>query len=99
MDLLRWYPESPHRQDYAQPGAEWGPDLAFIRLPELGLTPFGKTLCAVRINFYSLAREPKARMEKALIETNTILAIVGAPYEWFEDDPLPRAGQGQIVPI
>jgi hypothetical protein len=77
IDLLRWYPESPHRQDYTQPSAEWGPDLAFIRLPELGLTAFGRTLRAVRINFYSLAREPEARMEKALDETNTILAIVG----------------------
>ena len=93
MDLLSWYPESPHRQDYTQPGVEWGPDLAFIRLPDLGLTAFGRTLRAVRINFYSLAREPEARMEKALDESNSILAIVGAPFEWFEDDPTPRAGQ------
>lgn len=93
MDLLSWHPESPHRKNYETQAARWGPDLAFIRLPQDALTAFGRTLRAVRINFYSLAREPQARMQRALDETKTILAIVGAPAEWIEDDPSPRAGQ------
>lgn len=32
-------------------------------------------------------------MQKALDETNTMLALVGAPLQWIENDPLPRAGQ------
>ena len=93
MDLLRWYPESPHRENYKTQAAKWGPDLAFIRLPQDALTPFGSILRAVRINFYPLAHEPEARLQKALDEPNTILAIVGAPGEWIEADPSPRAGQ------
>jgi hypothetical protein len=93
MDLLRWYPESPHRRNYRTRAAKWGPDLAFIRLPELALTAFGRTLRAVRINFYPLAEDPDLRMQKALAEADTMLAIVGAPLEWISTDSLPRAGQ------
>jgi hypothetical protein len=81
MDLLRWYPESPHRKNYQTRTAKWGPDLAFIRLPQDALTVFGSALRAVRINFYPLADEPGARMQQALEESNTILAVPGAPAE------------------
>jgi hypothetical protein len=93
VDLLRWYPESPHRQDYKDPDAAWGPDLAFIRLPKAKLTNFERELRAVRINFYSWAREPLQRMRRALDEANTVLAVVGLPGEWMKDDPFPREGQ------
>jgi len=32
-------------------------------------------------------------MQKALDESNTVLAVVGAPDEWIDDDPSPRPGQ------
>src|SRR5260370_22913742 len=57
MDLLRWYPETPQRKI---DDAEWGPDLAFIRLPPS--TNIGNSLDAVRINFYALAHDPNVRM-------------------------------------
>jgi hypothetical protein len=89
--LLRWYPSAPHRKDYNEEGAEWGPDLGYIRVPKG--TNFEGNLRAVRINFYSWANEPELRMQKALDESNTILAVFGAPGEWIDDDPSPRPGQ------
>ncbi|SRR6266481_104555 len=75
MDLLRCYPETP-QLDQASP--EWGPDLAFIRIPEL--TNFEKSLRAVR-NFYGLARDVDDRKQRALYGNDTILAVIGAPGE------------------
>jgi len=60
IDLLRWYPPTPHRKDYKEQGAEWGPDLGFIRIPKG--TNFEGNLRAARINFYSWAHEPELRM-------------------------------------
>ena len=60
MDLIRCYPEKPQRDS-----PEWGPDLGFIRIPEL--TNFEKSLRAVR-NFYfvgSGSRCPNANLERA----------------------------------
>jgi hypothetical protein len=74
MDLLRWFPETP-QLDQANP--EWGPDLAFIRIPKG--TNFESSFRAVR-NFYSLARHPESRMQ-ALNGLDTILAVIGAPGE------------------
>src|SRR5437016_4431788 len=48
IDLLRCYPEIPQRQS---DDAEWGPDLAFIRIPKG--TNFEGSLRALR-NFYGL---------------------------------------------
>jgi hypothetical protein len=89
-DLLCCYPPTPPRKDYEQEGAEWGPDLGFIRIPKN--TPFERELNAAR-NFYSWAREPEARMEKALKQDNTMLAVVGVPQEWIEDDPRSQPNQ------
>lgn len=75
MDLLRCYPETP-QLDQANP--EWGPDLAFIRIPEL--TKLKESLRAVR-NFYGLARDVDDRKQRALDGNDTILAIIGAPGE------------------
>jgi hypothetical protein len=75
MDLLRCYPETP-QLDEANP--EWGPDLAFIRIPEL--TKFEESLRAVR-NFYGLARDLDDRKQRALDGNDTILALIGAPGE------------------
>jgi hypothetical protein len=72
MDLLRWFPETPQLES-----SEWGPDLAFIRIPKG--TKFETSLRAVR-NFYSLARDPGSRI-RALNERDTILAVIGAPGE------------------
>jgi len=85
IDLLSWYPEAPHRKNYKVRDAQWGPDLAFIRLPTARRTAFETTLRAVRINFNSLARDPEMRMRKALDENQTLLAIVGAPGETIKD--------------
>jgi hypothetical protein len=65
MDLLRCYPETPQLAS-----AEWGPDLAFIRIPKG--TKFESSLRAVR-NFYSLARDPDSRIQ-ALNGKDAILA-------------------------
>jgi hypothetical protein len=72
MDLLRCYPETPQLNS-----AEWGPDLAFIRVPNG--TAFERSLRAVR-NFYSSARDPDALLQ-ALNGKDTILAVIGAPGE------------------
>jgi len=72
MDLLRWFPETPQLNS-----TEWGPDLAFIRIPKG--TKFETSLRAVR-NFYSLARGPDSRI-RTLNERDTILAVIGAPGE------------------
>jgi hypothetical protein len=80
VDLLNSFPETPQRK---MDDAEWGPDLAFIQLPKN--TAFERTLRAVRINFYALAREPDVRMQRALDENYSQLAIVGAPVETAKD--------------
>jgi hypothetical protein len=74
MDLVSWFPETPQLN---QANPEWGPDLAFIRIPKG--TNFESSLRAVR-NFYSLARDPESRMQ-ALNGKDTILAVIGAPGE------------------
>lgn len=76
MDLLRYYPETPQLVS-----AEWGPDLAFLRIPKR--TKFEESLRAVR-NFYSLARDPNSRIQ-ALSGKETILAVIGAPGKTTED--------------
>jgi len=76
MDLLRCYPETPELAS-----AEWGPDLAFIRIPKG--TKFESSLRAVR-NFYSLARDPDSRIQ-ALNGKDAILAVIGAPGKTTED--------------
>jgi hypothetical protein len=78
MDLVRCYPEEP-QIDKNNP--EWGPDLAFIRIPEL--TNFESSLRAVR-NFYSLARNPDSRI-RALNGKDAILAVIGAPRKTTQD--------------
>jgi hypothetical protein len=90
IDLLDWYPPTPHTENYKEEGAEWGPDLGFIRIPKG--TNFEGNLRATR-NFYSWAREPALSIQKAIDALNTIVAIVGAPGEWIDDDPSPRPGQ------
>ena len=92
MDLLRCYPETSQRK---MDDAVWGPDLAFIRLPKD--TAFEQTLRAVRINFYALARDPDARMRRALDENYSHLAIAGAPVEMSKDvSPTPTDKRGII---
>jgi hypothetical protein len=92
MDLLRCYPETPQRK---MDDAECGPDLAFIRLPKD--TAFEQTLCAVRINFYALARDRDVRMQRALDENYSHLAIAGAPVEMSMDvSPTPVDKRGII---
>jgi hypothetical protein len=58
MDLLRCFPETPRDENKA-----WGPDLAFIRIPKD--TNFESELRAVRINFYSFARDTQIRVARA----------------------------------
>jgi hypothetical protein len=90
MDLLRCFPETPRSEN-----DEWGPDLAFIRLPKG--TAFERSLRAVRINFYPLAHEPQTRLKRALDENYSLLAIVGAPVEMSEDvSPSPVDKRGII---
>src|SRR5260370_38870361 len=87
-DLLRCFPETPRSES-----DEWGPDLAFIRIPKD--TSFESSLRAVRINFYRLDRDPKTRLEKALDKSKTLLAIAGAPVEMSKDvspSPVDRRG-------
>jgi hypothetical protein len=81
-DLLRCYPETPQRQNH---NAEWGPDLAFIRLPRE--SAFEQRLRAVRINFYPLARDPEIRLQQALDENKSLLAITGIPGELSQELP------------
>ena len=76
--LLRCFPETP-----SSGNDEWGPDLAFIRIPKD--TNFESSLRAVRINFYPLAWNPEARMQRALDENYSHLAIAGAPVEMSVD--------------
>jgi hypothetical protein len=92
MDLLRCYPETPQRK---MDDTEWGPDLAFIRLPKD--TAFEQTLRAVRINFYALTRDHDVRIQRALDENYSHLAIAGAPVEMSMDvSPTPVDKQGII---
>ena len=86
-EVLTWYPTTHQRKTYD----EWGPDLAFIRVPKG--TPFERNLRATRINFYSWARGPDSDMRKALDQSSSVLAVVGAPGEWIEEDPSPKPGQ------
>jgi hypothetical protein len=91
IDLLRCYPEIPQRQS---DDAEWGPDLAFIRIPKG--TNFEGSLRALR-NFYGLARNPDTRMQTALDENNTLIAVAGAPGETSKDvSPAPTDRRGII---
>jgi hypothetical protein len=60
-----------------------GPDLAFIRIPKD--TNFESELRAVRINFYSFARDTQIRLARALDESNSLLAVAGAPVEMIKD--------------
>jgi hypothetical protein len=78
MDLLRCFPETPRSEN-----EEWGPDLAFIRIPRN--TNFENSLRAVRINFYAFAHDPQTRLERALDKSKTLLAIAGAPVEMAKD--------------
>ena len=87
ISCLNWYPEQPHSEDYAD--AEWGPDLAFIPIPEQ--TGFWNQL-RIRRNYSDLTRAPESRLEKALDQNNTVLAIVGAPGVWVTADPVRRLG-------
>jgi hypothetical protein len=91
IDLLRCYPEISQRQSDNE---EWGPDLAFIRLPPG--TNFEGSLRALR-NFYGLARDPDTRMQRALNENNTLMAVAGAPGETSKDvSPTPTDKRGII---
>jgi hypothetical protein len=93
-EVLTWFPEAPQTEGYT----EWGPDLAFIRIPKG--TRFESSLRTTRINFYSWARRPELDMQKALAERNSILAVVGAPGEWIENDSSPQPGQfGQRIKV
>jgi hypothetical protein len=91
VDLLNWYPATPSRPDYNDPGAKWGPDLGFIRIPKG--TNFESNLRATRINFYSWARRPAEDTQKALKQSNSMLAVAGAPLEWITDNPSPGPRQ------
>jgi len=89
-DLLRCFPETPQTEN-----DEWGPDLAFIRIPKD--TNFESSLRAVRINFYAFAHDPQTRLERALDESKTLLAIAGAPVEMSTDvSPTPEDKRGII---
>jgi hypothetical protein len=89
-DLLRCFPETPHG---GNDNAEWGPDLAFIRIPKD--TNFESSLRAVRINFYAFARDPQTRLERALDESSTLLPVAGAPVEMSKDvSPSPADKRG-----
>jgi hypothetical protein len=78
MDLLRCFPETPRDENKA-----WGPDLAFIRIPKD--TNCESELRPVRINFYSFARDTQIRLARALDESNSLLAVAGAPVEMIKD--------------
>jgi hypothetical protein len=80
MDLLRVFPETPTCQNG---NGEWGPDLAYIRIPRD--TNFERSLRAVRINFYSLARDIQTRLERALDTHYPLIAISAAPVELSRD--------------
>lgn len=89
-DLLRVFPETPTCQIG---NGEWGPDLAFIRIPRD--TNFERSLRAVRINFYSLARDTPARLDRALDSNYSLIAIAGAPVELNRDlSPTPTHMRG-----
>jgi hypothetical protein len=89
-DLLRCFPETPRSEN-----DEWGPDLAFIRIPKD--TNFESSLRAVRINFYAFAHDPQTRLERALDESKTLVAIAGAPVEMSKDvSPTPTDKRGII---
>jgi hypothetical protein len=78
MDLLRCFPETQRSKT-----GEWGPDLAFIRIPKD--TNFESELRAVRINFLGFAHDPQTRLESALDESKTLIAVAGAPVEMAKD--------------
>jgi hypothetical protein len=78
MDLLRCFPETRRSKN-----EEWGPDLAFIRIPKD--TNFESSLRAIRINFYAFAHDPQTRLEKALDQSKTLIAVAGAPVEMSKD--------------
>jgi hypothetical protein len=86
VNSLRWFPEEPHSKTYED--AEWGPDLAFIRIPPA--SEFQESLLA-RISFWNLTLDTEYRMRSALNEG--FVAYVGAPGIWIDDDPTVRPGQ------
>ena len=52
---------------------------------------------AVRINFYAFAHDPQTRLERALDESKTLVAIAGAPAEMSKDvSPTPSDKRGII---
>src|SRR5260221_7135228 len=67
-DLLRCFPETPRGIN-----DEWGPDLAFIRVPKD--TNFENELRAVRINFLAFAHDPETRLATALDQSKTLMAV------------------------
>ncbi|HET9373890.1 MAG TPA: hypothetical protein VFO40_02895 [Chthoniobacterales bacterium] len=90
MDLIRCFPETRRNKS-----EEWGPDLAFIRIPRN--TNFESELRAVRINFYAFAHNPQTRLERALDESKTLIAVAGAPVEMSTDvSPTPEDKRGII---
>jgi len=92
MRLLRCFPEAPRS---GNDNPEWGPDLAFIRIPKD--TNFERSLRAIRIKFYALARDRQTRLERALDESNTLIAVAGAPVEMSKDvSPSPDDRRGII---
>jgi hypothetical protein len=66
---------------------EWGPDLAFIRLPEMA--PFTRQLRASK-SFYNLTKDPQGRMKEALEELG-FMAFVGYVAEQITGAP-PESG-------
>jgi hypothetical protein len=80
IQTLRFFPTGPSRASYEEPGAERGPDLAFIKVPkELN---FARNLRAVRVNVYQLGSDTDRRVKQSLDSENALLAVVGAPGEW-----------------
>lgn len=87
VNLLRWYPESPHSETYED--TKWGPDLAFIRIPPT--SSFEESFLARR-NFWNLTLDSETRMQAAL-ENRAFVAYVGAPGVWIDDDPNVKPSQ------
>jgi hypothetical protein len=76
LNTLAWFTTTPQE-------SEWGPDLAFIRLPEN--TPFLSEL-KHRKTFWDLTRDTDRRRDRALDQAG-FLAFVGYPREWMIDEP------------
>jgi hypothetical protein len=67
---------------------EWGPDLAFVRLPEP--TGFTSELRAKK-SFYNLTKDPERRMREALEHKFGFMAVTGYVGEQIETAP-PESG-------